>query len=56
MKNNKTIKYIIPNEFINNIFFDKIDVNIQSDLNEFYLALLERIEKDLYNTPNENLI
>lgn len=47
MKNNKKYKYIMQYEFINNFLEEKIDVNLQTDSNEFYLSFFDVIEDNL---------
>ena len=53
---NKNDSIIIPTQFINKFFDDKIDENIQSDVNEFYLSVLDVLEDNLKTTKNKNLI
>ena len=53
---NKNDSIIIPTQLINKFFDDKIDVNIQSDVNEFYLSVLDVLEDNLKTTKNKNII
>ena len=49
LKYNFGRSFITPIDFINNFFEDKIDINVQKDVSQFYLSLLDQLDSFIIN-------
>lgn len=56
LKYSKKNNHYIPDSLINNFICEKINVNHQMDVDEFFLNILGILENQLKHTDNENLI